>query len=176
MTQISKEYAVALFELAKEQSCAKEFSDALKLIRGEFDAQPEYIELLSSPNIPSAERRRLIGDAFGTHVPGDVLSFTQLLCEKEHIRLFGECADEYDKLYTALEAVSAARVVSAVELTEEEKTSLITKLEKLTGRTVLPSYELDPSLIGGAVIYIGDTVIDGSLRSRLKEIKEVIGR
>ena len=47
MTQISKEYAVALFELAKEQSCAKEFSDALKLIRGEFDAQPEYIELLS---------------------------------------------------------------------------------------------------------------------------------
>ncbi len=176
MTQISNEYAGALFELAREQGRAGEYSSALALIRRELDAQPEYIELLSSPNIPVEERKGLLERAFGAHVPADVLSFTQLLCEKGRIRTFGECADGYDKLYKALEAISSARIVSAVELTEDEKNALVSKLEKLTGRNVLPCYELDPSLIGGAVIYIDDTVIDGSLKSRLKEIKEVIGR
>ena len=176
MTQISKEYAGALFELAGEQDRAGEFSEALKLIRGELDSQPEYTELLSSPNIPIPERRKLIEEAFGAHVPEYVLSFTQLLCEKGHIRLFGECADEYEKMYTALKAVSDARVVSAVALTDGEKSALIAKLEQMTGNLVVPTYETDPSLIGGVVIYVGDTVIDGSLKSRLKDIKEVIGR
>ena len=115
-------------------------------------------------------------EAFGAHVPEYVLSFTQLLCEKGHIRLFGECADEYEKMYTALKAVSDARVVSAVALTDGEKSALMAKLEQMTGNLVVPTYETDPSLIGGVVIYVGDTVIDGSLKSRLKDIKEVIGR
>ena len=60
MTELGKEYASALFELARENSCEKEFSDALGLIERQFEAQPHYAELLSSPDISIGERRKLL--------------------------------------------------------------------------------------------------------------------
>ena len=113
--------------------------------------------------------------AFADQVPEYVLSFTQLLCANGHIQQFHDCVSEYESMYKALSSVSTARVVSAVELTDGEKSALINKLEKLTGHTVTASYETDDGILGGVVVYVDDKVIDGSLRHRLKEVKEAIG-
>lgn len=78
-------------------------------------------------------------------------------------------------MYKALSLVSSAHVVSAIELSNEEKTALIEKLEKLTGNTVAAEYEINESIIGGVIVNIDDKVIDGSIRHRLQEVKEVIG-
>ena len=71
--------------------------------------------------------------------------------------------------------LSSAHVVSAIELSNEEKTALIEKLEKLTGNTVAAEYEINESIIGGVIVNIDDKVIDGSIRHKLQEVKEVIG-
>ena len=176
MTEISKEYAQALFELAKEQNSEKEFALALNTVAKELENAPEYAELLSSPNIPIDERKALIEQAFSEHIPEYVLSFTQLLCENGHIRDFGNCLREYEELYRALESISTARVVSAVALTNQQKEVLIRKLEKISGNKITAVYEVDATLLGGLTVYLDDKVIDGSLRRKLKEVKEVIDK
>ena len=74
----------------------------------------------------------LLDQAFGEQVPEYVLSFTKILCEKGHIRQFSACVEEYENLHRAVSEVSAARIVSAVELTKEEKAALMKKLKDLT--------------------------------------------
>lgn len=175
MTETAKEYAAALFELAKETNEEKTFANALTVIQSVFSTNPEYMDLLSSPNIPVRERRSLLEKAFAGHIPEYVLSFTELLCDKGHIREFGKCVQEYEKLVKAFASVSSARIVSAVPLTGPEKTALIKKLEKISGHMVTAQYEIDESLLGGVVVHMDDTVIDGSLKHQLKEVKEVIG-
>ncbi len=174
MAELSKEYAAALFALAGEQNCEEEFFSALQLLQKEFDAAPEYAQILSAPNVPAKERCALLDQAFAETVPEYVLSLVKLMCEKGHIRLLGDCAKEYEFLYQAFSRTSSARVVSAVELTEDEKKVLQAKLETISKRKVTAQYEIDSALMGGLVIYMDDTVIDGSLRTKLKELKEVI--
>lgn len=114
-------------------------------------------------------------NAFAGKIPEYVLSFTQLLCEKGHIRDFEKCTAEYEKLFKALQSMSNARIVSAIALTDSEKSALIKKLEKMSGHIVTAQYETDSKLLGGVVIYMDDTVIDGSIKHQIKEVKEVIG-
>lgn len=173
MNSVSKEYAAALFELARENSCEKEFSDALGLIERQFEAQPQYAELLASPDISIKERKKLLEAAFATSVPDYVLFFTELICENGRIKLFGECVSEYEKMYRSASLVSNAKVTSAVELTADEKEKLLEKLEKICGHKVVAEYETDESVIGGLVIRTDDILIDGSVETKLKQIKEV---
>lgn len=175
MTQTAKEYAVALFELAKETDSEKTFADALNVVLNEFTSNPEYAVLLSSPNVPARDRRALLETAFAGHVPEYVLSFTQLLCDKGHITDFEKYVKEYEQLVKSFTSVSDARIVSAVPLTDSEKSALVKKLEAISGHHVTAEYEIDKSLLGGVVVHMDDTVIDGSLKHKLKEIKEVIG-
>lgn len=175
MTETAKEYATALFELAKETKEEKQFADALAVIQTAFQSDPEYLDLLSSPNIPLSERRALLEKAFLEHVPEYVLSFTELLCDKGHIREFDRYVKEYGQMLKAFESVSDARVISTIPLTDEQKAALIKKLEKISGHIVTAQYEIDEALLGGMVIHMDDTVIDGSLKQQLKDVKEVMG-
>ena len=107
-------------------------------------------------------------------MPEHIVSFISLLCERGRIHEFSECVKEYKELCDASKRISTAIVTSSVELTEAEKEKLVKKLEKMSGRTVIADCRIDKSLIGGLIIEMDGTVLDGSVRSRLKEVKEVI--
>lgn len=175
MAEISKEYASALFEIAREKNAVDETAEALRLVLDQFETSPEYADLLSSPNIPTKERISLIEEAFEKYLPDHLLYFLMLLCEKGHIKELERCFEEYITMNKAFSKISEARIISATELTESEKEALLKKLEKISGNTVNASFEIDESIIGGLIIYIDDKIIDGSLRHKLKEIKEELG-
>lgn len=175
MTRIAREYAEALFALARETGEVQAFADGLAVMRDAFAGEPEYLELLSCPKLPIEEREALLEAAFSGAVAESVLSLAQLLCAKGHIREFEACAREYERFAEAFASVSKARVVSAVPLTDPEKEALTKKLEKISGHVVAAQYEVDASLLGGAAVYMDGAVIDGSLKHQLKEAKEVIG-
>ena len=174
MTEISKEYGTALFMLACEKDKKHEYADAISVVKGVFADTPEYIDFLASRGISLRERLSAIEEAFANNIPEDVVSYLQLLCEKGRISGFFESAEEYEKLLDASEKISNAKVTSALELTEEEKTALKSKLEKICKTTVTIEYLIDESLIGGIIVETDGKVLDGSLRNRLREIKEVI--
>lgn len=176
MTEMSREYAEALFALACEENAEKEYSVALDKIMAAFRETPEYMDFLVCPGIPVSERVSAVEEAFSGQVPEYIVYFLQLLCEKGRIRLLSDCAEEYKKLADAAEHISTAKVTSAVELTDDEKKRLQQKLEKISGKNVIMECIKDPEIMGGVVIETEGRVIDGSLRRRLHEVKDVIGR
>lgn len=174
MTEISKEYGAALFMLACEKGEARNYATALEQIREVFTAHPQYAEMLASPSISLNERLDAIDAAFSSAVPEYVLSYVKLLCEKGRISCFVESVEEYLALLAASERVSNAKVTSAVPLTDEEKQKLIEKLEAANHGKVHAEYFVDASLLGGAIVEMDGKIMDGSLRRRLYDVKEVI--
>lgn len=174
MTEIGKEYGTALFMLACEENEKKSYAEALGNIKNTFLDYPQYTELLSSPSIPVKERLCVIDEAFSGRVPEYVLSYLKLLCEKGRIPYFMESVDEYKTLLDASEHISNAKITSAVELTEEEKQKLINKLELMEKGKVHAEYFVDTALLGGLIVEVDGKIMDGSLRHRLHEVKEVM--
>ena len=174
MAQVIKEYAMALFSLAQETDAVNEISEALDTVSAVMKENPEYTDFLASPNIPKSERTAAIEQAFSGSVPEHVVSFLSILCDRGRIRNLSECISEYRQLCDAANRISVAEISSAVELTENEKSALTKKLEKLCGNSVVLNCTVDPSLIGGMVVSVDGRVIDGSIRHRLHELKEVM--
>ncbi len=173
MTDLSREYAEALFALAAEIDQTKEYLEALESAAALLTDNPEYVELLACPAIPKDERDGLLAQSFG-HLPEQVLAFIQLLCAHGRIRSLDDCVAQYRLLYQTAVAMSTARVVSAVPLTEDEKNKLSAALAARFGRTIALECEVDESLLGGMVVRVDGKVLDGSLRSRLHAVKEVM--
>ena len=175
MTRVSEEYAAALFTLAAQENVKHDVAESVKTVKTLVSEYPEYIDLLASPNIPLDERRDVIDKAFGTSVHEYAVSFVKLICERGHIRELCECIDEYLKLYEASDGIATANITSAVELTDFEKESIRGKLEAKLARRVELVCSVDDSILGGVVIRVDGSIMDGSLKTKLAEIGEAIG-
>lgn len=176
MAQISNEYADALFALAMENESVKEYSEALDIVLKVMIENPEYTDFLASPDIPKQERVGAIESAFGGSIPETVVSFLCLLCDRGRIHTLKECISDYKKLSDAADGVSTAEVISAVELTDDEKTALKSKLEDLCGHKIELDCSVDKSLIGGVRVTVDGRVIDGSVKQKLHELKGAMNR
>lgn len=174
MTEHSKDYAEALFALAAETGEEKACLDGLVLTAALLADNPDYRELLANPALPAAERSALLEEALIGAVPETVLSFLGLLCAHGRIRSLEDCLEDYRALYRESISLSTATVTSAMALTEAQRARLQQKLEALTGRTVVLDCAVDESLLGGLTVHIDGKVLDGSLRRRLQEVKEVM--
>ena len=173
MVQTEREYAEALFSIAAEENSAVEYLSALMTVKQVIGENPDYIEFLASPAIPMSERAAAVDEAFGG-MPEYVVSFIKLLCENGKARTIFGCIDEYEKLAHVFSNRTSAVVYSAVELNEMQKESLCKKLEKVTGKYIDPVYIIDESLIGGLKIEVDGKTIDGSIKYRLGEMKDVM--
>ena len=176
MTDVSKEYAAALFMLALEQNAKQEFHEGLLLMQKAFRNDPDYLALLSSPAISLSERIAAAKEAFSDHVPEGVMSFLLLLCEKGRLSGFFPAVEEFEKLLAESERIMDARIISAVPLTDTEKKELVNKLAQVENCAVRAEYEVDESLLGGVIVEIDGKIMDGSLRSTLRDVKDVISQ
>ncbi len=176
MTDMSKSYADALFSLALETNTVFETLTALKAMRDGLYATEGALDLLASPSIPKDERCAVLEKAFGDVQPEHVMSFVGVLVQHGHIRELDDCLTAYTELHDEHSRLSTAYVSSAVELTAGEKEKLIEKLSRKLQRTIHLECTVDPSLLGGLVVHVDGKVIDGSLKHKLQEIKEVMNR
>ncbi len=174
MADLSKEYASALFSLACEKDLTNEVKLDIDEIRLIIKENPEYLDILSSPALTLSERLTLIDKAFGDKNEY-VVSFLKLLCENRSIATLNECIDEFFLLITELENRTVAKIYYAFELTDVQKEKLLKKLKSITNKEIDPIYIKDAGLIGGIKIELDGKVLDGSLSSRLNNIKGVIG-
>lgn len=176
MTEISKEYAEALFALGMENDETAEYAELLEEVSDILRENPAYMDLLRSPNIARSERILAVEAAFGSSMPEYMLSFLKLLVEKGRIGDFEECVAEYMKLYDASKMRVIAKVTTAIEMTSNEKIKLTEKLEKMSGKGVIVENVVDKSVIGGMIVEMDGKIIDGSLKRRLRDVKDVISR
>ena len=174
MTEQSREYAEALYALAAESGAQAPCLEGLELAVALLKENPEYRELLASPALPREERDGLLEQALGAAVPEPVLSFLCLLCAHGRIRSLEACVEDYRQLHEAALSLSTARVTSAVALTSDQQERLRRGLEQRTGRTIRLECWVDSRLLGGITVEIDGKVLDGSLRHRLQDMKEVM--
>lgn len=176
MNKTSNEFAEALFSLCMENHAEQETLQALHLVRDSFAAQPEALAMLDSPAIPKEERRKALEEAFAQQVPQHVMGYLDLLCRNGRMRQLDESILRFEELYDSANKLSTAVVTSAIALSAEEKQQLQTKLEAKLNRTIRLVCQVDASLLGGVVVQVDGKVIDGSLKHKLHEIKEVMNR
>lgn len=174
MTTTSREYAAALFELAAQAGVTKETSEGLETVISALLQQPAYRALLASPAISKEERLAALDETFRGKIPDVLLAILRMMISRGHVSALNGMARDYEELARGYRGESLAVVTSAVHLKEAETVALRQKLEKKLGRKVTLQCRVDPALIGGVRVEVDGMVIDGSIRNKLEEIKEVM--
>ncbi len=174
--QNGKEYAVALFRLAREQNALDAYEETFATVRTVFAEYPQYVAILHSPAIPLQERLTMLDEAFLSLRPTAVLSCLKVMCEKGHIRQLDDCVETFHRLAEQAKCRRTVTVYSARPLTAAQQEALRTKLCRITDSDIELRFVLDESLIGGVKVQLGDVVWDGSIVGRLHSIKGVIER
>jgi F-type H+-transporting ATPase subunit delta len=166
----AKRYAQAAFAVALEKGDAGRWIGDLDAL-SELVAQPEAAAVLQSDRVPVVEKERLLKAALPDVDPA-VLNLARLLVAKRRIRLAGQVREEFGDLLDAHEGRARATVTTAVPLSGEQKADVAARLSQITGNTVSVEPVVDPAIVGGLVARVGDTLIDGSTRSRLVALKK----
>lgn len=174
MTTTSREYAGALFELAVQEGNTKETSEGLETVVSALMQMPEYRALLASPAISKKDRLAALDETFRGKIPEILLAILRMMVSRGHISALNGMARDYDELARGYQGESMAVVTSAVPLKEAETVALRAKLEKKLGRRITLQCRMDPDLIGGIRVEVDGRIIDGSIRNKLDEIKEVM--
>jgi len=131
---------------------------------------PQVTSLLTSPVLPSEEKKRALRDTVGRRAHPLLLDFLSLMVDKRRVGLLPAVADSYHRLVNDHRKVVEAEVASAVPLRPEEEQLLTRLLERRTGRKVVLRKRVDRTLLGGLAIHYNDTVIEGSVRSHLRAL------
>ncbi|RLC78425.1 MAG: ATP synthase F1 subunit delta [Chloroflexi bacterium] len=164
--EMANTYAQAFYEAAME-SWLKRLSE----IWGSL-SRDGLLEKLNNPDIPFSEKETLINEAVGKDSAPEIRNFISLLATRGHLHYLPEILDELARLSRGGAVRQLVVITSAVPLTEEEKARLQRRLINLYGPYLDFRYYVDPDILGGMVVRIGDRVIDGSIRGRLEALRE----
>ena len=174
MTTTSKEYAEALFELSAGEGRTEETAAGLVTVISAIRQEPGYQALLASAAIPRESRLDALEKAFRGKVPDVLMAVLRMMVSKGHVRDLADMAREYEELARQYTGITLVNVTSAVPLKESEAVAIRAELEKRFGHGISIQCEVDPSLIGGVRVEVEGRVIDGSIRNKLEQIKDVM--
>lgn len=174
MTQIAKNYGDALYELAKDEGLTDRLLRELKGVRDVFHVNPDYIRLLSAPNIPKPERLEQLDEAFSASVHPYLLNFLKLLCEQGHIGELRSCYVRFRARWAQDHGVVEATAVTAFPLRAEQVERISKKLGAITGERVDVFNRVEPAVLGGIRLEFNGRQLDGTLRQRLKGIEKTL--
>lgn len=169
---VSRRYAAALFNQARANGTLKETSADLAVIAETLVATPGFAALVGHPLVPQSRKKQVLAHAFTDKISATTLAFLNLLADKRRTGLLADAKTEFDTLLREHNNVVAATAVSAVPLTKTQLTALEKALEQRTGKDIELTASTDPSLMGGILVRIGDTVLDGTVKGQLDRLRE----
>ena len=168
-----EQYGRALFLIAEERTRLAECAADAETVLSVLDRHPQYIKLMDSPAVPTADKLALLDRAFGA-LEHDLQSFIKILVERRSLYLFSRAIATFLALYDEKQGILPAEVISAVPLTEAQKTALCHKLTRKTGKRIRLSNTVDPSVLGGLKIRYGGVQLDGTLSVRLERLGDTL--
>jgi F-type H+-transporting ATPase subunit delta len=166
LVTIARPYAEAVFKLAREQSSLGSWSEALALLEAVIQ-EADVKALLRDPNVSTRELEGLVLGALGDRLPGSARNLVQVMLANGRLELVPQVRALYEVLRREHESVVQAQIIAALPVTNEQLAQLVARLEASYQRRVEATVEVDPALIGGVRIVVGDKVIDATVRGRL---------
>ena len=176
MTEVGNVYGESLYELAKEENLTSLIGDQLLVLQEAFRQEPDFIRLLSSPNLTKAERCQVLDDSFRGKVHGYLLNFLKILTEKGYMRHFSDCCDAFTAHYDQDNGILRVDAVSAVALTAEQSDKLTQKLSRITGKEIALRNRIDPRVLGGIRLDYDGQRLDDTVSHRLDAIRNVLNK
>jgi F-type H+-transporting ATPase subunit delta len=168
----SLQYATALADIALEQGAAEPVRKQLEDFGAAYSESAELRNVLANPAVERAAKHGVIEKLVARLGASRVVrNFLFIVVDNQRTHLLPEILQAFEDVLRQRQGVAEAEVTSAAELTAPQKTQLQQTLERLTGRKIQANYSLDPALLGGAMVRIGDTIYDGSVRNRLNQMR-----
>lgn len=174
MTDVGSVYGGAMYALAKEEGLSETVLRQLKTLDGCFAQEPEYLRLLSAPNLPKAERCQILDDCFRGKVEPYVLNFLKILTEKGYMRHFGSCTEAYRDLYNRDNGILPVTAVTAYPMSDEQKVRLTDKLHGITGKRIELENRIDPDCLGGVRLDYDGKRVDDTVSHRLDAVRSML--
>lgn len=174
MTQIALMYAQALYDLAEQEQLTEQIHSQLQALAGGIADEPQFLRLLSAPNVSKQERCEVLDRSFRDKVHPYVLNFFKLLTQKGYARHFPDCCKAYAQLYNEAHGILPVTAVTAMELTQAQRSRLENKLQELTGKQILLQNRVDPQCLGGIRLVYDGKQVDGTVQSRLAAVGKLL--
>lgn len=174
MTQVGTVYGQALYSLAKEERLSQAILEELKTLSAGFSQEPDFLRLLSAPNLSKEERCQILDSSFRGKIQPYVLNFLKLLTEKGYARHFGECVDAYREQYNQDNDILPVKAVTAVPLSGEQTQRLTDKLAKITGKSIELTNQVDPKCLGGVRLDYDGKRVEDTVAHRLESIRGML--
>ncbi|MBO8165554.1 MAG: F0F1 ATP synthase subunit delta [Brevibacillus sp.] len=165
---VAKRYARALFEVAKERGLIDAVETELKLVTAVLEKDAEFTQVVNHPQIPAEDKKQLISQLFQDHVSPETLNLLLLLIENGRQSHLNDIAAAYVALANESRGIVDAIVTTAKPLSEEEQAEIAAQFGKLLNKTLRIETVVDPSILGGVLVKIGDRLYDGSLKAKLE--------
>jgi F-type H+-transporting ATPase subunit delta len=169
----ARRYAEAAFEIAERDDSMEAWLAAFTVAEERL-ADPDAARLLANPSLPLSARQEVLVRILGEDVTGAPRSLLGLLIRRGRFDLLPAIAREFRRLHARREGILEATLTSAAPLDEGECAAVEARLVALTGSRIDLSAEVDPELLGGIQVQLGDQLIDGSVRGRLERMRATL--
>ena len=174
MTQIGSVYGEALYELALSENLTEEVKQQLAALDESFQAEPDFLRLLCSPNLSKQERCQILDDSFRGSIHPYLLNFLKILTEKNYVRHFSDCCDAYAILFNEDNGILPVTAVTAVALSAQQAEKLTEKLARITGKHIELVNRIDPSCLGGVRLDYDGQRLDDTVSHRMDTIRDLL--
>ncbi len=171
---VAQRYANALMEFSGEKLSKEDIFSQIKDVQTSLNNSDDLQKVMSSPIVSNDEKKGVINKIFGNNINEIVLNFLNLLIDKNRFNIFNSIVKEYKNELNRQNGLLEIKIVSAIELNDNEKAMIKVKLQKILNKEIELDWATDSSLIGGLVFEAGDNIVDCSLQHKLQEINKEI--
>lgn len=171
---VAVNYAAALLELAEREGALDEYASMIHVVADTYRDTPAFRQFLETPRISPDEKKRVIREVFGGTTPELFLRYLLVVIEKRRYRLLPEIDLAYRDQVDAKEGRMRASITLAHPTDAALKKEIGAGLSRLFDKEVIAVYKEDADLLGGIVIRVGDRIMDGSVRRRLRDLKHML--
>lgn len=169
---VAKRYAKALFEVAEKQQVVSEVEEQLKLVVQALEQDADVQKFLSLPSIDPASKIAVLKTAFGDRVSALVINTLEILVTRRRQDVIADVYAAYTKVAGESLGQAHATVYTAHALSDEELAGVAAQFGQITGKTIIAQQIVEPALLGGVQVRIGDRLYDGSLSGKLERLQK----
>ncbi len=169
---VARRYAQAFFAIAREKDLVDKLESELEIVVSAINGTDELKKVMDHQLVSPEEKKAIIEKIFSQEVSELTVNLLDVVIEKYRATYIPAIYDEFVTYANELRNMADAQVKTAVELSDADLEAIKTKLSAATGKTIRLQSDVDPSLIGGVMVRIGDKVIDGSIASKLTKLKD----
>ena len=171
---IIKKYSQALYKVAVKEDDINQISNRLHSIKSILKSVPELNQLLITRRVQMEDKMIMLKNILGDIISDIEMDLMVLLMENGHMMLFGEVIKRFDYLLDKNSQVIKIRITSSSRLSDDEVQQISSKIENKIQKKVDVKIETDTSIIGGIKLRVGNTLIDGSISSRLQKMRDTL--